>query len=254
MSHKTWLRLAVLVGAAVSMTGCSYISSLFPDKQKQYRYSSELPDLEVPPDLVGSKVDGKLAEGETQPDEAVSAVKGKTKMAPTDSSSKPKKKKRKSLSDNSVTLAESSENTSLIELNEPYAEAWNDVSRALGRLKVEIYDQNRTDGVFYVYYGGEPPKKPEETGIWDTVVSVFNVEKDKAQEYRVKLEDKEDFTFIKVLDQDDKPLSDGPAFDLLKRLHQKLTTLDQPEPEGEAGKRAEEAEKSQSEKSGGEKR
>ena len=253
MRLNMWMRLAVLAGAAVSMAGCSYIGSLFPDKQKQYRYSSELPDLEIPPDLVGSKVDGKLAEGETQPGEVVSAVNGKMKMEPAGSSGKPKKKKRKPLSDSSVTMAESLENTSLIELNEPYAEAWNDVSRALGRMKVEIFDQNRTDGVFYVYYGGQPPKKEEETSVWDTVVSVFNVEKDTAKEYRVKLEDKEDFTFIKILDQDDKPLSDGPAFELLKRLHQKLTTLDQPEPEGEEAKRAEEAEKSKTEKSGAEK-
>jgi len=231
------------------------MSGLFPDKQKQYRYTTELPDLEIPPDLVGSKVDGKLAESDTQPDEVVSAVQGKTKLEPTGSPSSGKsgkKKKRKHLDDNSVTLAESMENTSLIELNEPYAEAWNDVSRALGRLKIEVFDQNRTDGVFYVYYGGQPPKKEEEASVWDTVVSVFDVQKDTAKEYRVKLEGKDDFTFIKILDQDDKELSEGPAFDLLKRLHEKLMNLDQPEPEGEEGKKAAEAEKRKTEKGGAE--
>lgn len=252
MRFKTWLRIALLASAAVSMMGCSYISGLFPDKQKQYRYSTELPDLEVPPDLVGPKVDGRLSDEAIQPDEAYSAVKGKTKIA-TAEGKKPAKKKRKRLNDASVAQAEKAEEGSMIELNETYAEAWNDVSRALGRLKVEVYDQNRTDGVFYVYYGGEPPKKDEETGIWDTVASVFNVERDIAKEYRVKLVDKEDFTFIKVLDQDDKPLSDGPAFELLQRLHKKLLTLDQPEPEGEAAKKAEEAEKRETEKGSGEK-
>lgn len=250
MRFHMWLRLALLAGVAVSMSGCSFIGGLFPDKQKQYRYSSELPDLEVPPDLGGSKVGGKLAEDEGRPDEAVSSAAGKTKLAPTGSSGKSAKKKRKHLNDSSVTLAESSENASLIELNEPYAEAWNDVSRALGRMKIEIFDQNRTDGVFFVYYGGQPPKKDEEAGVWDTVVSVFDVEKDRAKEYRVKLEDKEDFTFIKVLDQSDSPQSTGPGFDLLSRLHKKLMTLDQPEPEGEEGKRAEEAEKRQNENGG----
>ena len=250
MRFNMWLRIALLTGAAVSVTGCSYIGSLFPDKQKQYRYNTELPDLEVPPDLVGSKVDGKLAQEDDRADESGSQAKDSTKLAPAASSGKPKKKKRKHLNDSSVTMAESAESNSLIELNEPFAEAWNDVSRALGRLKIEVYDQNRTDGVFYVYYGGEPPKKQEETGVWDTVVSVFNVEKDKAKEYRIKLEDKEDFTFIKVLDQDSNPLSTGPAFELLERLHKKLLTLDQPEPEGEAAKRADEAEKQQNEKGG----
>ncbi len=253
MRLNSWFRVALFVGVAISLTACSYIASLFPDKQKQYRYSSELPDLEVPPDLVGSKISGKGADDVPIPDKPRREVADKVSSASKDakaSSSPPPAKKRKSVkhSDSSVTLADSGDNAALIEVSEPYAEAWNDVSRALGRLKVEVTDQNRADGVFYVYYGGEPPKKPEETSIWDDVKAVFNVEKDKAKEYRVKLEDKDDFTFVRVFDQDDKGISEGPGLDLLKRLHKKLITLDQPEPEGEEGRKAAEAEKKETEK------
>jgi uncharacterized lipoprotein len=131
-------------------------------------------------------------------------------------------------------LAESGDdNAALIEVSEPFPAAWNDVSLALGRLKIEITDQNRSDGVFYVYYGGVAPKKDsEETSMWDDVTSVFSTEKDKAKEYRVKLEDKDTATFVKVLDEEGKGVSEGPGLELLKRIHKKLTTLDQPEPAG----------------------
>lgn len=250
MRVMRWLRLGLLAGALVSVTGCSYIGSLFPDKQKQYRYSTELPDLEIPPDLVGSKTDEAIAESEEGNNSSVSYVQGKTKLSESGTPGKPPKKKRKRLKDSSaVALAENSENVSLIELNEPFAEAWNDVGRALGRLKIEIFDQNRTDGVYYVYYGGVPPKKDDDQGFMDSIASVFSPDKDQAKEYRIKLEDKEEFTFIKVLDQQDNERSTGDAFELLSRLHKKLLNLDQPEPEGEAAKKADEAERQQNEKS-----
>jgi len=240
MRLNSWFRLALFAGAAVSLTACSYITGLFPDKQKQYRYSTELPDLEIPPELSASKLAaaGKAGPADDEP------------AADSASSPPPAKKRKPSAkhSDSDATLAENSDNAALIELHEGYAEGWNDVSRALGRMRVEITDQNRSDGVFYVYYGGEAPIKPEDKGLWDDVKGMFGVDSDTAKEYRVKLEDRDDFTFIKVFDQDGKGVSEGPGLDLLKRLHKKLTTLNQPEPEGEEGRKADEAEKKATEK------
>lgn len=240
MRLHSWFRLALVAGLAVSLPACSYFSGLFPDKQKQYRYSTELPDLEVPPDLLGSQIGGKDSYAETDSPTATE----------TPATAPAKKRKAGKHLDQSVILAESSDdNAALIELTEAYPAAWNDVSRALGRLKVEITDQNQTDGVFYVYYGGQPPKKPEETGFWDDVKSVFHVESDQAKEYRVKLIDKDVATLIKVLDEDGKGVSEGPGLELLKRIHKKLTTLNQPEPEGEEGR----AERQETEKPADEK-
>jgi uncharacterized lipoprotein len=104
------------------------------------------------------------------------------------------------------------------------------VSRSLGRLELEISDQNRSDGVFYVYYGGET-KKYEDRGIMADLAALFTGDGAKAQEYRVKLEEKGGFTNIYILDQSGKAVSDGPGFELLKRLNDKLQSLDQPEPE-----------------------
>jgi hypothetical protein len=247
MRLNSWFRLALLVGVAASLPACSYLAGLFPDKQKQYRYSTELPDLEMPPELSADKLSKATAAGKESTD-----FMGRDKSAD-EPAAKPaaKKKSRPAKKESDATLAEnSSDNAALIELHEEYPGAWNDVSRALGRLRVEITDQNRADGVFYVYYGGVPPKKPEETGFWDDVKSVFSSDSDQAKEYRVKLEDKDDYTFIKVLDQDGKGVSEGPGLELLKRIHKKLLTLNQPEPEGEEGRKADEAERKATEKPG----
>jgi len=244
MRLNFWFRVSLLAGVAVSLTACSYIAGLFPDKQKQYRYSTELPDLEIPPDLSASKLAAASKSGAADSDIAQA-------KPPAEAASSPPPKKRKppvKHTDANATLAENSDNAALIELNEPYAEAWNDVSRALGRLRVEITDQNRSDGVFYIYYGGEAPKKPEDASLWDDVKNLFSADKDIAKEYRVKLEDKEDYTYVKVLDQEGQGVSEGPGLELLKRIHKKLLTLNQPEPEGEEGKKAAEAEKKETEK------
>ncbi len=250
MRLDSWLRAGLLVCIALPLGACSYIESLFPDKQKQYRYSSELPDLEIPPDLSASKIEGRETESsspERRRPLAAQVEKPEARENPKAVSSAPESRpargRRKPVkhTESSVAMAESSQNTARIEMEEPYDEAWNDVGRALGRLKIEISDQDRSNGVYYVYYGGEPPKKNEETSIWEDITAFFGSEKDKAKEYRVKLDGNGEITHIRILDQNDQAVSEGLGLELLKRLHGKLLTLDQPEPEAEEANRAAES-------------
>ena len=243
MRLNSCLKTALLGGAVISLTACSMIGDMFPDKQKQYRYSSELPDLEIPPDLSSPNSDSRdsdsaspvkhsqTASGKYSANKDAGDAGGDAKSVKADSSSqKGKKHKPVKHNDSSVTLAQNTENAALIEIQEPYDEAWNDVGRSLGRLKIEITDQNRSDGVYYVYYGGVPPKKQgEETSFWQDLGSVFGSNKDQAKEYRIKLEDKDNTTNVFILDQESQAISDGPGLELLKRLHKKLITLDQPD-------------------------
>ena len=231
------LKSILLGGAVVSLTACSYIADLFPDKQKQYRYSSELPDLEIPPDLDAPGSDPKdssalaLSKRGQSADADTSDTKAKSANAGASSAqSKGKKHKPVQHNESSMTLAESMQNAALIEMQEPLDEAWNDVGRALGRLRLEISDQNRSDGVYYVYYGGVTPKKDtEDTSWWDDVSSVFSGNKDQAKEFRIKLDNKDTTTNVYIVDPDGNAISEGPGLDLLKKLHKKLITLDQPD-------------------------
>jgi outer membrane protein assembly factor BamC len=210
-----WLALALV------LTGCSYIASLFPDKQKQYQYTTEIPALEVPPDLSISTVTGarwKNPDGSTSggPRAPAASESADSAEAPGDDS------------ENKITLAQNTEDVPLIELVAPFTDAWNDVGRALGRMKIEISDRNREDGVYYVYYGG-PKEKYQDKGVWDDITSLFSGGPEGAQEYRVKLEEhktaKRVMTDVFLYDSDGQPVRQGPPLDLLKQLHQELQKM-----------------------------
>lgn len=210
---------AILCGAGLA--GCSTIASLFPDKQKQYQYTTEIPPLEVPPDLSVSTVAGarwRNAEGAATTSSS-SAVSGP--VAEPDAGTEAEGQSK-------ATLAQNTEDVPLIELGLPFSDAWNDVGRALGRMKVEISDQNRNDGVYYVYYG-EAKEQSQNKGMWDDIASLFSGEGEGAVEYRVKLEAhksaKGETTDVFVFDSEGQPVRQGAPIELLKQLHQELQKL-----------------------------
>ena len=214
-------RLLVLLGFGFVLAGCSYIASLFPDKQKQYQYTTEIPALEVPPDLSISTVTGarwKNPDGSTSGGPRATAT----------SESADAGEAAGDDAENKITLAQNTEDVPLIELVMPFTDAWNDVGRALGRMKVEISDRNREDGVYYVYYGG-PKEKYQDKGVWDDISSLFTGGPEGAQEYRVKLEEhktaKRVMTDVFLFDSEGQPVRQGQPLDLLKQLHQELQKM-----------------------------
>jgi uncharacterized lipoprotein len=241
MKTFSGFRLALFLLALASLTGCSTIAGLFPDKQKQYRYSSDLPPLEVPPDLSSSTLEGAVTRDDgrgsaSKPEESGEEATSDAQETASQTASeaepeeKPVKRRRTSSRTAIPTLAQNAEDAPLIEIDEPFAEAWNDVHRALGRLEVEVTDQNRSDRVFFVHYAGpDHPKRQEETGLWSDIKSVFSSSDVPGEDLRVKLEEGEKSTNIFVLDTADKPTTTGLGLDLLKRLNDTLQKLDQPD-------------------------
>jgi outer membrane protein assembly factor BamC len=247
MKRIHWRSAFLLMGAAAGLAGCGLFGNILPDKQKQYQYSSEIPPLEIPPDLTGSTVedavrgtrpsaratpDGQGSDTRTseengsqeQEEEQEEQESGSGESAPATESSRPPRTTTHAKSDPSTAvLAQSADNVALIEIEEPFVLAWNDVARALGRLELEIHDQNRSDGVYYVYFGGPPPR--EDGGFWEDMTTLFGGAPEPAQEYRVKLENKGASTAIYILDPEGKPQSEGPGLELLKQLHEKLQSL-----------------------------
>lgn len=235
----------IALAGAVSLGGCSMLESLVPDKQKEYRYGSELPPLEVPPDLTSSTLESaktatdvdaayerERATAESGSEQASETSDSGAEQASESSESGSGTRDRETSSGKAApaaTLAQGSDDVPLIEVEEPFAETWNDVSRSLGRMEVEISDQNRSDGVFYVYYGGDT-KKYVDRGIWQDFTSLFSGDGSKAQEFRIKLEGRENVTNVFVLDKDGEAVSDGVGLDMLKKLQDTLQNLDKPEP------------------------
>jgi len=50
MKRKLLSRFFILV-MLMSLSGCSYVQSLFPDKERDYQFTTEIPSLVLPPDL-----------------------------------------------------------------------------------------------------------------------------------------------------------------------------------------------------------
>src|SRR5690606_33531320 len=91
-------------------TGCSYVASLFPDKQKQYQYTTEIPPLEVPPDLSISTVSGARWRNPDGSTSAASPGTSPVAAGPDEASDEATSK---------ATLAQNTEDVPLIELALP---------------------------------------------------------------------------------------------------------------------------------------
>lgn len=221
-------RSVVLLCSAVLTTGCSTISGWFPDKQKQYQYSTEIPPLEIPPDLSSSSIDGVGGRGRPSwespaaADEASSVSDREATPAPgAEMNPDAAQAMRAGKAHPAPVLAENTQDVPLIEVQAPFDITWAEVNKALGRLKLEIVDQNRSDGLYFVHYAAD--QKPyEDRGFFGDVSDMFSGGTGGTQEYRIKLAEKNNVTSIFVLDPEGKPQHDGPGLDLLKKLNDTL--------------------------------
>jgi uncharacterized lipoprotein len=208
------------------------MDGIFPDKQKQYKYSSEIPPLEIPPDLTSSTIDGVSRRGVSSGDAPIDAsnTQNSSDMAVNASPQTPNSSNagESSATDGKssghAALAQNTQDVPLIEIGAPFDVAWVEVSKALGRMELEISDQNRAEGVFYVYYGSD--SKPQESkGFFGDVANMFSGSGGQSKEFRVKLEGHTKLTMVYVLDSENKAQTDGAGLELLKKLNQTLDSL-----------------------------
>jgi outer membrane protein assembly factor BamC len=75
MTSRTVLPV-ILAAAFVNLTACSYIQGLFPDKEKDYQYTTEIPPLVVPPQLSENPVFKRpeTASAETAPPDVATSA------------------------------------------------------------------------------------------------------------------------------------------------------------------------------------
>ncbi len=192
---------AVAVLALSSLTACDWIKSQFPDKGKDYYYSSEIPPLYVPPELANNRIDTQAGGIET----------GSNDQVP----------KAPQVVVDQVKLVQPTGGAARIQLSEPFERAWRIVGKALSRQALEITDRNLEDGVFYVQY--DPNAHALEDGsIWDELVFFFGEDQNQEKEYRVRLAQNQQFTEVIVTDENDVPLSDGPGLKLLKSIYKAI--------------------------------
>ena len=217
----------------LALSGCTIVSGWFPDKQKQYLYSTDIAALEIPPDLTSSTIEGASGgrreawESPAVEEPAPQSSGREATPAPDAEMTKEDYSAHQSDSQHPApTLAESTQDVPLIEIQAPFETSWSEVNKALGRMKLDIVDQNRSDGLYFVHYAKD--QKPyEDRGFFGEVSDMFANGSGGTKEYRIKLDTRSNVTSVFVQDMDGQPLREGPGIDLLKELNATLQEITQ---------------------------
>jgi outer membrane protein assembly factor BamC len=227
MKHKS---LISLCGAAVlfNLSACSTIKEAFPDKEKDYQFTTEIPKLIIPADL---------ANGSTLKPSANTSASPKNSESKADASEEADKKPAEestaaadSTADEqplidpksiTVDLLESSNKIAYLRMNVPFTTAWRVVSKGLSRKSIEVSERNQSDKIFTVQY--DPDEKPIEDGTYlDEINFMLHGFQANDKEYKLKLVETNQQTDVVILDGELKPASDEGGLKLLKVLQQSI--------------------------------
>jgi outer membrane protein assembly factor BamC len=233
MKYKS---LISMCSAAVllNVSACSSIKEMFPDKEKDYQFTTEIPKLVIPADLAnGSTLTPPPPSSTTRTQKADDAnTEETTPAASEETESKPAKdatatetaiEEQAAIDPKSITveMLESSNKIAYLRLNVPFANAWRIVSKGLSRKSIEVSERNQADKTFTVQY--DPDEKPIEDGSYsDEINFMLHGFQSNEKEYLLKLVETNQQTDVVILNEEQKPASDEGGLKLLKVLQQSI--------------------------------
>lgn len=212
-------RLAILLAMQVT-AGCGYIKSWFPDKERDYQFRSEIPELVVPEDLKNKTLPERTPEQVAAAAVAESEVKEQPVAEPKvpETAAKHEEPAAKGEEQTLASVAASNSGVSSLQIDQPRMQAWRLVARALSRQRVEIVERNIDKSYFYVKYDPNATK-PEDGSIWDEVTFLFGDDPSHEKEYRISLmQIAPEVSEVTIQDNEGKTLSDSVAANLLKLI------------------------------------
>ncbi|MDD1618348.1 MAG: outer membrane protein assembly factor BamC [Methylococcaceae bacterium] len=237
--------LLITATVLINLSACSYIKSLFPDKEKDYQYTTEIPPLILPADLKKTQVPGVPKSASSVPsspspsappavvnatvDEARSAAPAinesvVTSPAPAEQAKHATAPENESVvPDTAITVErikfDAGENR--LRINVPFIRAWRIVGKALSRKSIEVTERNQEARLITVLYDPDE-QKVEDGSYWDEVVFMFSGIQSNEKKYLLKLEENNQQTDIVVVDEDQQILSDAASFKLLTLLQETI--------------------------------
>lgn len=206
-----------LVVLALHLSGCETVQSFFPDKQKDYRYSVEIPPLELPPDLKSDAI--KLQDNMHSSAATVQAV----EVPPGETAPAASATPLKAAATPQQSLISWTEGSTRLQINEGFEKAWLIVSKALTHKAVEITDRDRSQGVFFVQYDPEEYQIVDGS-LWDEVAFFFGARDSHEQPYRVRVLASGEHSEVAVTDERDVLVVQEPGLSLLKLLYESIKT------------------------------
>lgn len=196
--------------------GCGSFENILPDREKEYKYSTEIPPLEVPPDLTVSTIEDSPIRPVTGGSPASAGTEAGVKQRPSLHEELPEPGKAESAPD-----VERSAEGAYISIKEKFPIAWRMVGRALSRLEIEVQDLNRSDGLYYIIFEDKRNRKAEDS-IWSSLAFWSDSNAVEEQHFRVRVDDKSDTTEVRILDDDEVVISEGTGLDLLQMIQTKI--------------------------------
>lgn len=203
-----------MFACSMVFSGCGSMEKVLPDRKKEYQYSSEIPPLEIPPDLSAATIEQtpiKSVSGSVDVGPAEYVQPSATKIEQPVVASEPE-------ADLPVATSDSG---SYIEIEESYPIAWRMVGRALSRLEIEIEDLNRSEGLYYIIFRDEQNQAND--SFWSGLAfwsddSAAGTE----EEYQIKLSDNGGVSEVRILNDDGEPQSEGPGLNVLKMIQKQV--------------------------------
>ena len=231
MNIKTGL-LIIAATALLNVSGCSYVKTLFPDKEKDYQYTTEIPPLILPEDLKKSHIPSLTTATPAVPPlitdaaatvlvTAVNATAEETTAPAANESpvSASTTETEPAIPNIIITVerVKATEAENRLRINVPFINAWRMVNKALSRKAIEVTERNQEAKQITVQYDPDE-QAPKDESFLDEVVFMFKGIQSNEQTYLLKLEENNQQTDITVTDKDQQLLSDAASVKLLTLL------------------------------------
>ncbi|MFI3185681.1 MAG: outer membrane protein assembly factor BamC [Methylococcaceae bacterium] len=208
---KIKIRYLISITILLNLSACSTIKTWFPDKEKDYQFTTEIPPLILPPDLAGEAIAKVPAAPIVEADDAVHAAPLIETIPAIE---------RKSIQ---LELVDAGQGAKRLRIGAPLAMSWRLVGKALSRKSIEVTNRIQDEAVFHVQY--DPNKQEvEDDSLWDEVIFLFKGLNVTEQAYVVKLVDNHAIenkqqTDVLILDKEQQPVADEAGLKLLMLLH-----------------------------------
>ncbi len=228
---KTIISIITVV-ALSSLSACSQIKSYFPDKEREYQYTAELPPLIYPADLKVKVLPAlPAAMTHAEPVDTTPVLATKVVATPTAAISNAKTtptvdkvySDEEELAAQLITVerinADKGENR--LRLNVPYIRAWRILGKSLSRKALEVMVRDQDKGLFTLKYDPDEQDVKDPSYI-DSLKALIGDLRSNEKTYIIKLEKDQPQTEVSVLDKDQKPTTDADSVKLLSLLQEAI--------------------------------
>jgi len=230
-------RWAVLLCLPLIGTGCSTIKSWFPDKERDYQFTSEIPELTVPDDLKAGMLTMVAVSPRSEDSPQVQpASEPETEVMPEPAAVATESLAAKETQP-ATSVSTSTVGSSSLQIDQPMKQAGRIVARAMSRQKLEIVERNIDKGYFYVRFDPDATTLVEEDSIFDEIKFLLGDDPSQELEYRIALHElNPQLTEVSVQNSEGKPLATRGANLLLKMITDAISQdvskgeIPQPEP------------------------